>query len=471
MHGIIKNEVSMNLNEEYKKHYVAVIGGSISGSEAASLLAKNGFRVVVFDMNALPYGKIEDGLPNWHINLRNRQIAEIDSKLDHPNIRYVPNIKIGRDIDFLDLLNNWGFSAIILANGAWKDRHLPIAKIDKFIDKELIYQNSFIYWFNHKHETEYKGKEYSIKKNTLVIGGGLSSLDVVKVVMIETVKRQLKLEKGIEVDLFTLEKQGIKKVLDEHNLTLDNINVKKPKLVYRRTARDMPLKSPKDKTKESIEAARAVSEKLLNKYLEKYLFDFVPLSIPVNFTEKDGELSGVIFQKVTVENGKIRPLEDSLFEIKTDLLISSIGSLPEQIKGLQYEYSSLKMRDEADYHVYGYGNVFAVGNAVTGKGNILESKKHGKQMTELIMDKHLTEDAFEKWLINHNKQIREDVNNQLDSILKEISGLDIQPESIIQGIIDKTDEIHRKYNFMNYRDWVLKNIPERLEDIVSKQPK
>jgi NADPH-dependent glutamate synthase beta subunit-like oxidoreductase len=371
----------------------------------------------------------------------------------------------------LDLLNNWGFSAIILANGAWKDRYLPIAKIDKFIDKELIYQNSFIYWFNHKHETAYKGKEYSIKKNTLVIGGGLSSLDVVKVVMIETVKRQLKLEKGIEVDLFTLEKQGIKKVLDEHNLTLDNINVKKPKLVYRRTARDMPLKSPKDKTKESIEAARAVSEKLLNKYLEKYLFEFVPLSIPVNFTEKNGKLSGVIFQKVTVENGKIKPLEDSLFEIKTDLLISSIGSLPEQIKGLQYEYSSLKMRDEADYHVYGYGNVFAVGNAVTGKGNILESKKHGKQMTELIMDKHLTEDAFEKWLINHNKQIREDVNNQLDSILKEISGLDIQPESIIQGIIDKTDEIHQKYNYTNYRDWVHKNIPERLEDIVSKQPK
>ena len=468
MRNIIKNEVSMNLNEEYKKHYVAVIGGSISGSEAASLLAKNGFRVVVFDMNALPYGKIEDGLPNWHINLRNRQIAEIDSKLDHPNIRYVPNIKIGRDKDFLDLLNNWGFSAIILANGAWTDRHLPIAKIEKFIDKELIYQNSFINWFNHKHEKGYKGKEYSIKKNTLVIGGGLSSLDVVKVVMIETVKRQLKLEKEIDVDLFTLEKQGIKKVLDEHNLTLDNINVKKPKLVYRRTARDMPLKSPKDKTKESIETAKAVSEKLLNKYLEKYLFDFVPLSIPVNFTENDGKLTGVIFQKVTVENGKIKPLEDSLFEIKTDLLISSIGSLPEQIKGLQYEYSSLKMRDEADYHVYGYRNVFAVGNAVTGKGNILESKRHGKQMTELIIDKHLTEDAFEKWLINHNKQIREDVNNQLDSILKEISEFGIQPESIIQGIIDKTDEIHRKYNFTNYQDWVLINIPERLEDIVSK---
>ena len=46
--------------ENHKKHYIAIIGGSISGSEAANLLAQNGFRVVVFEMNSLPYGKIED---------------------------------------------------------------------------------------------------------------------------------------------------------------------------------------------------------------------------------------------------------------------------------------------------------------------------------------------------------------------------------------------------------------------------
>ena len=84
--------------EDHKKHYIAVIGGSISGSEAANLLAQNGFRVVVFEMNALPYGKIEDGLPKWHVNLRNRQEKEIDNKLDHENIRFVPMVKIGRDI-------------------------------------------------------------------------------------------------------------------------------------------------------------------------------------------------------------------------------------------------------------------------------------------------------------------------------------------------------------------------------------
>ncbi len=455
----------MESNEIYQKHYIAVIGGSISGSEAASILAQNGFRVVVFDMNKLPYGKIEDGLPNWHINLRNRQIAAIDKKLNHPNIRFVPCTKIGKDITFLDLVKNWGFSAIILANGAWQDRHLPISNIDKFIDKELIYQNAFINWFNHKHEPDFNGKIYSIKGDTIVIGGGLSSLDVVKVIMIEKVKHHLLSERGIDIDLFTLEKEGVQKVLDKFNVSLEDIKVIKTKLVYRRTAREMPLKSPKNKTNESIETAKNVSEKLLNKYLEKYLFEFVPLSIPVNFTENDNKLTGIVFQKVSLNEGKIEPIEHSFFEIKTSMVVSSIGSIPEKVEGLQYEYSSLKMRDEADYHVFGYDNVFAVGNAVTGKGNILDSKMHGKQMTRLIIDNHLTEDAFEKWLDNHNNQIKSEVNAQLTNIVKEISEYKMQPESIIRVIIDKTDVMHKKINFINYTDWVSNNLPIRLEDI------
>ncbi len=458
----------MNSATAFKKHYVAIIGGSISGSEAANILAKNGFRVVVFEMNKLPYGKIEDGLPNWHINLRNRQINEIDSKLDQENIRFVPNTKIGKDIDFLDLVNNWGFSAIILANGAWQDRGLPILEIDKFLDKELIYQNSFIYWFNHKHEKDYDGLNYTIKNNTIVVGGGLASLDVVKIVMIELVKKQLFVKKGIEVDLFTLEKEGIDTILEKYNIDFNELEIGKAKLIYRRTAKDMPLKTPKDDTKESIEIAENVSEKLLNKYQEKYLFEFIPLSIPVNFVEKENKLTEVVFQKVQIENGKIKPIENSFFNIKTEMVISSIGSVPEKIDGLQYEYSSLKMREEADYHVFGFENVFAIGNAVTGRGNIQESKKHGQQMTEKIIDKHLTEEAFELWLTNHNNNIRSKVAEQLNSIVKEISDTKIQPESIIQKIINKTDAIHTKIGYTNYSSWTHKNLPVRLEELLKK---
>jgi len=121
-----------------KNHYIAIIGGSVSGSEAAAILAQKGYKVVVFDQNKLPYGKLEDGLPMWHSSLRDRQEDAIDEKLDHPNITYIPLIQIGKDVSFSDLANEWGFSAIILANGAWNDRQLSLQRIHDFLGKKCI---------------------------------------------------------------------------------------------------------------------------------------------------------------------------------------------------------------------------------------------------------------------------------------------------------------------------------------------
>lgn len=448
----------------HRKHYIAVIGGSISGSEAANLLAKNGFRVVVFEMNALPYGKIEDGLPKWHIKLRNRQITEIDNKLDHENIRYVPLIKIGREIEFKDLVNNWGFSAIILANGAWNDREFPIKGIDKFKDKGLIYQNDFIYWFNHYHEINYNGKCYEIQDGAIVVGGGLASLDVVKVLMIELVRNKLKEFFDIDESLFHIEKYGIDKILDKHKITYDKLGIKGANLVYRRNAEDMPLKSPRDESKESRDKARKVSGKLLNNYLNKYKFNFKPLRIPIDFIEEDNNLKGLVLQKVMVYNDRIVPVENETEELRSEMIISSIGSLPEQIEGLQYEYSVLKMRKEVDYHVYGYDNVFALGNAVTGRGNIQESKQHGQKITRMIIDEHLTDDALEIWLNNINNSIKENVSLNVDSIIEEIRSQEIQPENIIQNILKKTKSINDKNGYTTYKAWIKSHLPVRLED-------
>lgn len=450
--------------ENHKKHYIAVIGGSISGSEAANILAQSGFRIVVFEMNALPYGKIEDGLPKWHIKLRNRQIKEIDKKLDHENIRYVPLVKIGRDIDFKELVNNWGFSAIILANGAWHDREFPLPGIEKFRNKGLVYQNDLIYWFNHNHEPDYKGKSYEIKDGAIIVGGGLASLDVVKIFMIELVRAKLKEIYDIDEDLFKLEKYGINKVLNEHNISYDKLKIRGVNLVYRRNAEDMPLKSPRDESKESRDKARLVSTKLLNNYLEKYKFNFKPLRVPIDFIEKESTLKGLVLQKVMVYNGRIVPLENETEELRADLIVSSIGSLPEQIDGLPYEYSALKMRKHVDYHVFGYDNIFAVGNAVTGRGNIQESKQHGQKITRRIIDEHLTDDALETWLNNINNSIKETVSQNVDSIIEEIRSQDIPPDKIIQSILAKTKAINDKNGYSTYSEWTKRHLPVRLED-------
>lgn len=449
-----------------KKHYIAIIGGSISGSEAAYILASKGYKVIVFEMNDLPYGKIEDGLPKWHVGLRDKQEKNIDKKLDHENIMFIPNVKIGRDIKFEDLVKNWGFTIIILATGAWKDRDLPIENINSFIDKGLIYQNSLLYWYNHNHEPDYKGVKIKIKDKAVVVGGGLASLDVIKLGMIELVQEALISKKGIFVDLFEFEKKGIAAVLESNNTNLKELQIKGMNLIYRRTAGDMPLKSPKDESPESIEKAKVVSQKLLQKYLDKYLFKFNPLSIPIDKIEENGSLKALVLQKVTIENEKIKMEQGNTYTIETPMILSSIGSLPEQIEGLTYDGPWLKMKDKGNYRVYGYNNVFAIGNAVTGRGNIQESKVHGKQMTERIIDEHLVEnDLFEDWLENLNTDLRKNVDDNVKSIESYIKTQKIMPDGIIENILEKTKKYQIKVGYTTYSDWIKEKTPIRLENM------
>ena len=447
-------------------HFIAVIGGSVSGSEAALQLAEKGFRVVVFDQLALPYGKIEDGLPKWHVKLRDKEEDAIDKKLMHQNIRFVPNVRLGSDLDLNDLVNNWGFSAILLATGAWKDRPLPIKGIDKFNGKGLICQNQLIKWFNHCHEPGYDGPLFDMPDGTAVIGGGLASIDVIKIIMIKTVQNKL-LERGIAVDLFTMER-GIDRVLDQHNLTMEVLGLKGATLFYRRTSYDMPLK-PYSR-EDQREKAREVSHRMLGITQKKYKFNFMPLSLPIEAIEEDGRLKGLVFLKAKVDNGKVVPIEGSEFEFKTDLVISSIGSLPEPLTGLPFKNSLIETEENGSCKVKGYENVFAIGNAVTGRGNIAESRTHGRESAQNIMVEHLEwdEKQFQQFLRN----LESDVDQQVDSITKHLSGLNGMPDEVIRTILDESEKLQKQVGFNgNYLEWKKKNLPVRLEDMPGKLDK
>lgn len=108
------------MSNSNQAHCVAVIGGATAGAEIASRLAERGVAVFVFEQNRRPYGKIEDGLPRWHEALREKEYETIDAKLTRSGVEFVPNTKIGRDVAFAELANEWGFSAVVLANGAWR---------------------------------------------------------------------------------------------------------------------------------------------------------------------------------------------------------------------------------------------------------------------------------------------------------------------------------------------------------------
>ena len=380
-------------------HVVAIVGGACAGSTAAEILAAEGVTVVVFEQNPKPYGKIEDGLPRWHRIQRRKEYDKIDNRLSHPNIIYVPNTKLGEDIGFDEITQEWGFSAVLLANGAWKDRPVGVEGIDDYVDKGLIYQNPFIYWFNHKNEKDYQGPWYEIPDNTAVLGGGLASIDVVKAVQMECYERALK-SRGIECDMYELEHKGITAFCEEKGVDPEELGVGDCTLYYRRRKLDMPLAQPKDDTEEARAKAEQVRVKILDNAMEKFRFTFRERHLTKDFIVEDGRLVGLIMQRTRVEGRKAIPLEGTELEVRHPLFISSIGSIPEPIPGVEMNGAYYDFKDW-DLGIYGpRENVYGIGNTVTGQGNIRLSREHGKAVATFLVERFKEQEPLPEERVN-----------------------------------------------------------------------
>jgi ferredoxin--NADP+ reductase len=369
-------------------HCIAVIGGAVAGAEVAATLADRGAEVVVFEQNPRPYGKIEDGLPRWHVALRQKEYATIREHLGRPGVHFVPLTRIGRDVDFRELVESWGFTGVVLANGAWSDRSVPVEGADDYVGTGLIYQNSFIIWFNHAEEAGYEGPVYEPRDGTLVIGGGLASIDVAKALMLETTRAKLR-ERGIEIGLTELEVKGIPKILARHELAFEDLGLEGCTLYYRRRGEDMPLvEIPDGASPEREQKVRNSREKLLAKAMDKYRFRFEPLCMPDGLLTEGDRLAGFRFRRTRIEKGLPVPTDET-FERRGVITISSIGSVPEPIAGIEMKGELFKFSDWELGRLDGYPTVFSAGNVATGKGNIIASRKHARAVSETIIEAFL----------------------------------------------------------------------------------
>jgi len=370
-------------------HFVAIVGGAIAGSVAAEILAHHGIRVVVIEQNARPYGKIEDGLPRWHREQRKQEYGRIDARLKQPGIFFLPSTKLGRDLDFQDLRDNWGFSAVLLANGAWRDRELGMAGAQEFVGKGLVYQNPFIYWYNHKNEERYTGPYYQTPDDALVVGGGLASMDVVKILQLENYERALR-ARGVQTDVYELEKKGIPAVCKLHGISPEDLGIKGCLLIYRRRAQDMPLAQPaKNATPDRVAKTEATRLKMLRLAQEKYLFRVQDRRMPTGLLVANGRLVGLKVAETNVEGRKAEPVAGSEYELRAPMVISSIGSVPEQIPGVSMKGEYYDFDDETLPRHAGSDRVFGVGNVVTGQGNIRSSLLHSQQVTTQLIENYI----------------------------------------------------------------------------------
>ncbi len=367
------------------RHAVAVIGGACAGSVVAQILADAGAQVVVFEQNPRPYGKIEDGLPRWHARQRQTEYERIDERLDRPRVVFVPSTRLGKDVGFLEVLQEWGFNAVVLANGAWKDRELSGELAREAVGRGVVYQNALVTWFNHKHEVGYAGPEYQMVDGALVVGGGLASIDCLKIIQLELYASALR-ERGVAADVLEMEHKGIPRYCAAHGFDDPSVfGIDGALLLYRRRAEDMPLASMPDdadeKTRLKIESVRV---KVLENAQRKYLFRARPQTVLQDVVMEEGRVVGGRVVATRVSGRGVTEVEGSEEVLPTGLVVSSIGSIPEPIEGIEMDGSYYAF---ADWETGRYGplpHVFASGNVITGQGNIKVSVTHGMKIGKVM---------------------------------------------------------------------------------------
>jgi ferredoxin/flavodoxin---NADP+ reductase len=440
-------------------HFVAVVGGAISGSVAAEILADNGIRVAVFEQNTRPYGKIEDGLPRWHVEQRKEEYGRIDARMKKPNVYFIPCTKLGRDFD-LPQLFKWGFSAVILANGAWRDRELGVPEAEQYVGKGLVYQNPFIYWYNHKNEKDYRGPRYETPDEAVVVGGGLASIDVVKVLQLETYERAFK-ARGIQTSMHELEK-SIPAVCKAHGIKPEELGVKGCLLIYRRREQDMPLaQPPENATPEQVAKTEMVRQKMLRLARDKYLFRFQDRRVTTGVIVENGRMVGLKLAETKVEGRKAEPIPGSEQELRTPLVVSSIGSVPEKLSGINMngDYYTFAGKDVPRYTAM--DRVFGVGNVVTGQGNIRVSLVHSQKVTKRVLDSLTGPDGN---AAAGAASAEQQVAGAMGAIGKQIEAIPHLSDDQIAAVERQVHALQQKAGFTSdYDSWIARVTPPDLE--------
>lgn len=446
------------------KYFVAIVGGAISGSVAAEILADHGIQVAVIEQNPRPYGKIEDGLPRWHVEQRKQEYCRIDARLKKPGVSFIPSTKIGRDLSFDDLVNHWAFSAVILANGAWRDRDLGVPGAGKYVDKGLIYQNPFVYWYNHKNERNYNGPRYEAPDETLVVGGGLASIDVVKVLQLENYERALK-ARGIPTDMHELEKKGIPAACKAHGVRPEDLGVKGCLLLYRRRIQDMPLaQPPENAAPEQIAKTERVRLKMLHLAQDKFLFRVQERRVATGLIVENGRVAGLKLAETRVEGRSAQPIPGSEYELRAPLVISSIGSVPEIIPSIAMKGEYYTFTDERLPRYQGHGRVFGVGNVVTGQGNIHASLVHSQAVTTRLIEDYMGIGSSDGNFSALYAAAEASVAGQTQTIEDNLLTLPALSPDEVAKLQDRIRTLQERAGYTsNYDSWIAKVTPPDLE--------
>lgn len=308
---------------------VAVVGSGPAGLTCAAELAKQGYRVTVFEALHAPGGVLRYGIPEFRLP---RTILDLEvARIRALGVEIHTNFLVGRTATIDDLFTEWGFDAIFLGTGAGTPHFMGIPGENAI---GVYSANEFLTRVNlmKAHRFPEHDTPIRIGKAVAVIGGGNTAMDAVR-----TAKR-LGAENAI--------------------------------LVYRRSRAEMPARA------EEVHHA------------EQEGIEFRMLTSPVRIlTDERHVVTGLVLQKMELgepdASGRRRPVpvEGSEYILPVDTVIEAIGQQPNPIiqattEGLQVKKNGVVVTD--DVQRTSRKGIFAGGDLSRGGATVILAMRDGK---------------------------------------------------------------------------------------------
>jgi len=111
---------------------------------------------------------------------------------------------------------------------------------------------------------------------------------------------------------------------------------------------------------------------------------FTSDSAPDGLVVEGDRLVGLRFRRTKMDGGRLVATEET-YERRGTYVISSIGSIPDAIPGIPMKGELFAFTDWDLGRLADWPSVFSAGNVVTGKGNIVASRKHATHVAERMV--------------------------------------------------------------------------------------
>jgi NADPH-dependent glutamate synthase beta subunit-like oxidoreductase len=235
---------------------------------------------------------------------------------------------------------------------------------------------------------------------------------------------------------------------------VDTLGVRGCTLFYRRTIEDMPVAEPPDNaTAQQMERTRKTRRKLLLNFQQRFLFRVRDRWVPIGFLAEEDRLAGLTFARTEVVGREVKTVPGSNAPVRAPLTVSSIGSIPEPVAELPMAGELYRMKDRQTGEVEGLPGVFALGNAVTGKGNIQASLKHGRLVAQHILENYLTgkSSGYEEILEGAAADARE----KAGLVAERVRSAPLLPPERIRAILDAVRKLQAAVGYPgDYRAYI-----------------